>query len=481
MQNLKFTIIIAVIFFLQQHQLLALSHAHTNNINNDNRNNNIQPTELLQIQIISRHCDRTCTHYNYNLPNDPINWFSYFQMESGQLTELGQYQCRQLGNFLFLKYFKNLQLMNSFNETLMYFRSTNIDRTLMSVFSISLGLFNNDNNFNNVVYNDNFVKDKFKAVPIHSVALEDDVLLHGYEICNLIKTKKENIKSSEVYQQYFIKNQNFIQQLYNVTGWKETNDKIHILFDLLTVQQAHQLIHLNWVLENFSLIEKLRDDYNNLFYNYNVIGREGCSYLNGEILRNMDLMLGKKNEKRYIHFSAHDTTIQSVAASLKLENSYSFITGHPKYGSTLIFELYKMSDQSNAVRIVYNNGYNDTSFQPLILKDLGCNQEYCPFTTFENLIKTYSMIGNDNSWCEACGDGKIELDNNDKNNNNGAPSVCVKDRFGKVEEKLHTLSTVTIVLASANVVMFLVLVLLIVYCWVKRKKLDGRSGHIQLD
>ena len=81
--------------------------------------------------------------------------------------------------------------------------------------------------------------------------------------------------------------------------------------------------------------------------------------------------------------------------------------GHPPYGSNLGFELHLMSDGSKAVRLVYNHGYDDDSFTPLTLKSLGCpDDEFCPLTTFEKVLKANSIV---DDWCLVCGNYNLEV------------------------------------------------------------------------
>ena len=81
----------------------------------------------------------------------------------------------------------------------------------------------------------------------------------------------------------------------------------------------------------------------------------------------------EKNEKKnknyaYLHFSAHDSTIQALLTAFKNNNVF------PPYASTLVFELWKAPDSRHLVRILYNG-------EPIKLRE--CTAVMCPFEEFQ--------------------------------------------------------------------------------------------------
>jgi len=363
---------------------------------------------ILQVHVLSRHCDRLPITA-LKIPNDPVDWVKISgDSQLGDLTGLGQHQCNYMGDVLYNRYLdhnakhKIMGITPKYSSTNYYFRSTALDRTLMSMWSISMGLFKQGSG-QRPVYNYENQHDEGRseyslpngtqAVPIHTVEEEMDSLLLGFSFCNTVLQRMQNVKKSREYIQFFETNKQFIADIYNATGWKES-DSIAILFDLMTVQRAHGLLKLDWVNNNWEKIDKLRNDYLLMTYSYNVIGKEGSSVLISSIL---DLMASVN--KKYLHYSAHDTTLQSFTASLKLNKDYPQLGYQPKYGANIAVELHQMNDGTRAVRLVHNSQYNDTQFTPLIMKSLGCTNEFCPFDTFKQLATQYSTV---EDWCSSC-------------------------------------------------------------------------------
>ncbi|KAL9656089.1 hypothetical protein ABK040_007707 [Willaertia magna] len=399
---------------------------------------------IVQVQVISRHCDRTPWVKGYDIPKDPINWYSYLGLSEGQLTGLGQRQCFQMGEIIRNKYIvdssssKIIGIDTHYNQTHYYFRSTDVDRTLMSIWSASMGLFPHngakalDPNQNGI--NSFSLPNGTQALPIHTVSEVKDSLLLGFQLCNTVIRRYENVKTSIPYVNFFTKNRDFIDRLYAETGWTNGDDSIGVLFDLLTVQISHQLLSIQWVLENWNQIDSMRNDYLILFYNYKVCGKEGMSVLIQTLIENMQSL-----QKKYIHYSAHDTTLQFLAAGLMLTEDYPYLGGQPPYGTNMAFELHQMSDGSKSIRVVYNHGFNDTSFTPLVLKSLGCADEFCPLNSFISGTNSNSIT---KDWCLAC-------DNSDN-------TVCA-DEFLKQKDSLGVAFVIsTPILAFTNVVTLLI-------------------------
>ena len=128
---------------------------------------------------------------------------------------------------------------------------------------------------------------------------------------------------------------------------------------------------------------------------------------------------------------------------------------HPPYGSNIAFELHQMDDGSKAVRVVYNHGYNDTSFRPLTLKSLGCASEFCELGKFTNALNRYSTVDN---WCLVCDNLDLE--------------VCA----GKVVKESGDVAVAFVIITPLLVITNVVTLLALVVCYFKNNKKFAYSG-----
>ncbi|VDM48707.1 unnamed protein product [Toxocara canis] len=95
---------------------------------------------LIMVQVIWRHGDRSPTKTFKNDPNQESAWPLGF----GQLTPQGMEQHMILGDLLYKEYVEKHQFLNrslSFNQ--MYIRSTDVNRTYISAYSNIFGMYYN--------------------------------------------------------------------------------------------------------------------------------------------------------------------------------------------------------------------------------------------------------------------------------------------------------------------------------------------------
>jgi hypothetical protein len=106
-------------------------------------------SKLVQVQIVSRHCDRllilflnslrTPVSIEYQLPRNPIDWRKLFNLGAGQLTPLGMQQCKSLGEKIRTRYIsqespnKISEISNGFLAEDYNFHSTAFERTIISI------------------------------------------------------------------------------------------------------------------------------------------------------------------------------------------------------------------------------------------------------------------------------------------------------------------------------------------------------------
>ena len=96
-----------------------------------------EETELVQVQIVFRHGDRTPID---TYPGNPYNWSIWEQYGGpGQLTQIGMKQGYEYGKYLRKRYSKVLS--QRYDRKRVFVRSTDYDRTLMTAQSVLAGLY----------------------------------------------------------------------------------------------------------------------------------------------------------------------------------------------------------------------------------------------------------------------------------------------------------------------------------------------------
>ncbi|KAL9645429.1 hypothetical protein ABK040_002627 [Willaertia magna] len=321
--------------------------------------------KLIQVQVLSRHCDRSPVS-NFDIPADPWDWQSYLARYSygagedskaiigvGELTSLGIAQCYQIGTQFRKRYLsKYLEGTNEVNPTsiddLLFstrdennintahytaqdfkFYSTGVDRTLVSVFSISQGMFPQysgpiiDINFPNS--NQNYsLPSGIQPVPIFTETKNNDVWMSAYANCPEIDLRLEEQKHTEEYNNLVKKYQNLIDRVVNETNFNSlvtgnviepvafyklieytaqlqsrvskeiTFDSFYILFDLLFVQKSHNKLNIKWINDHWDEIEEMAGISTFQTFNRKIQGNLGAGPLMKKILFEMQKLVKSK-------------------------------------------------------------------------------------------------------------------------------------------------------------------------------------------
>jgi hypothetical protein len=145
----------------------------------------ISLAEIVQIQVISRHCSRTPI-YEDGVPNFPINWYNLFHLGEGQLTELGQRRCHGVGQRIHDRYLSDSSSNLISNISRVYssdfkFYSTAYDRTIYSVSYIASAMFSETVQMGTVNIS--------RPTPVFSNPRKNDVLLVMWDKCPKIDQK----------------------------------------------------------------------------------------------------------------------------------------------------------------------------------------------------------------------------------------------------------------------------------------------------
>lgn len=347
------------------------------------QNVNSEISQLRHVHVIFRHGDRGPMHI---FPTDS-NKIDKWPDGLGQLTSKGIKEHFQLGLWLRKRYHDFLG--NDMNYSLIYVRSTDIDRALMSAESNLAGLFYN--------YSREVIDGlKWHPYPIHTVDAKSDVLLLAKDTCPIYEDLCMKLYDDEYFRNKFQPYQSTLDMLRIKTGmhaltfyatWK--------IYDTLFCEKQHNLTVDDWVTDD---IWKKLEEINNLNWelqNYGRLSRLTGGFLLRTIVRNLTWLAEPDpslthNRSKMIMYSGHDIDIAPLATLLGV-----FDNIQPSYTACILIELHYIPsgvDDKWAVRVIYKN-YTDSSGSTYIPSRIvpGCPSTLCPLNRFLKLMKTKFM------------------------------------------------------------------------------------------
>ncbi|XP_060036230.1 prostatic acid phosphatase isoform X5 [Erinaceus europaeus] len=164
--------------------------------------------ELKFVTLVFRHGDRSPIE---TFPNDPIKESSWPQ-GFGQLTQLGMEQHYELGQHIRKRYRSFLN--ESYKHEQVYVRSTDIDRTLMSVMTNLAALFPPEGIS---IWNPDL---PWQPIPVHTVPLSEDQLLYlPFRKCPRFQELHNETLTSEEFQKRLLPYKDFMKTLPKLSGF----------------------------------------------------------------------------------------------------------------------------------------------------------------------------------------------------------------------------------------------------------------------
>ena len=263
----------------------------------------------------------------------------------------------------------------------------------------------------------------------------------------------------------------------------------YLVLDLLNVQYSHNQLNLKGILDIWEKILQIGDASTYSTFSRKVQGTLGGGPLVQKMIVEMEKMIsslsGLKADKqadnygadpdesktvpyKYVHYSAHDVTILSLMAALKLSDDYPQLRAIPPYGSQILFELHQ-SDNVPAgqkptlddfyIRIRYNRGFSDDSFTEYSLISLagtGCkpgkdSNFNCSYSNFKSVCQADAIP---KDWCSECKNTKAD--------------ICVRALY----EKERSLTTIMLVILPIMGGLLLILLVLIAIIRLRSSKLS---------
>ncbi|KAL3862397.1 hypothetical protein ACJMK2_008366 [Sinanodonta woodiana] len=245
--------------------------------------------------------------------------------------------------------------------TTVYVRSTDFDRTLMSVDCVLAGLFPPDSA-------QKWIQTlNWQPIPVHTVPVNEDYLLSTDSDCpNWGGLHSKFLETDPFFQDTLKENQN--EHNMSLPAWSQKGDNWRRLM---------QLINVSAIIEFPQIIARLKGGY--LVY-------QMAQNIKAKLLgiRKVDKIKEPAThdgtmfaDKIYI-FSAHDSTVNALMQTMKIFNNIN-----PPYNALFMMELHRNSDQGHYVQMFYRNDSSNASY-PLKLPD--CDFK-CPVDKFMQLVE----------------------------------------------------------------------------------------------
>lgn len=318
---------------------------------------------LQLLQVIHRHGDRVPEG---TFPNDP-NFDKLYEFGFGQLTNRGKQEQYEFGQYLRNEY--SYFLNQSYNYQHVRCQSSDIDRTLMSAYSVLAGLYPPQGA---QVWNENIT---WQPIPVHTLPVDIDYMLVINKNCDLRRhiTDLARIPLN-------LKNKKFYNFLSNKTGMNVTDaDDLRIISEALNFAKE-----MNWTVPSWAKRQVKKKIDSIAVKGFNVMLPTKLSQtlavgtLLKEIVNNMEnkTMYQTLDQKQINLYTTHDTVLYGF---LSLLDAYNGIK--PPMNSAIFVQL--LSDVNNDywVQVLYRN---DSNSEPYPLEVMNCSVP-CPWDVFLNL------------------------------------------------------------------------------------------------
>ena len=306
--------------------------------------------------------------------------------EPGQLTQAGADMCARMGAGLREVYVDKYQLLpqtlRPCDEGLLSLRTTDFQRTRESLASLLEGLYPADTRAG--VY-----------LPVRMVPYDTDFMHPNSDACPRIgQLLKATTAQGTEWARRLAKIKPLLDRVNAIAGTTGKSGFDHATTadtwgDILHARECHNMHDPCDASGRECVTQDVVDaicaeaDWEASHY-YNIseeIQRLTAGPFYMEVLQHFIAAARAANGPKYVHFSAHDSTIDYVVAALKQD------VGFPPYATTVRFELWQTQDQpaAHAVQVVYNNR---------VLRPPECSSDMCPLSDFMAMVKSRLTIRN---------------------------------------------------------------------------------------
>ena len=378
------------------------------------------------ILFLALHCLRTdgviisvietCRH-GARAPIDDYSWDTgYWSQGYGELTQEGMRQQYLNGMEFRRRYITEQQVLPpSFNHSLLYVRSTDLNRTIMTAESQLVGLYPvgpslssvameskavppfNVSNLTNILagLGTQALPNYFQPIPVHVVNQDYDHMLRGYAgaTCPYINVIALEVQQSNYYQ-YLVDNyteylQKRVQQVFQQdvdftdAGW---------FGDAIICERFHGYPMPQGVTEEMYQQMIGIMNYSNSYFFQNGGAYLSSSEFFGNLLEVFEGSINGTGTLKWGLYCAHDTTLIGFLYALGQWTGLN-----PPFASTLVFELHEENGEY-FVQTIYNDE---------LLSINGC-EIMCPYSQFSAFLLSW-IIPDIEQACQIPADFDIEL------------------------------------------------------------------------
>lgn len=325
--------------------------------------------KLLFALDLMRHGDRAPIK---PLPNAPYTG----ETPLGHLTPEGVAKCYQLGTQFRQKYVTQYRLLpEMYDSRLMYVRSTDFDRTLMSAQSVLMGLYPLGTG-PQLKGGDHAIPGGVQPIPIHTKDQDNDTMIPCENENQLInKLREKYVYSTSEWQKKHREMERYFSEWEAATGFKiESLYTVGSLGDTLKIYESHQIaLPTALTPQQRQELKDLKEwIYLTTWQNYT-----SAATLGHPLLETIQGYLSDANEQKtplkYVLFSAHDVTLARTVAAMGAK-----LPEFPEYNAVLHFALIENDKKQRKVKVLYNN-------EPLYIP--GCKGNICDLNQFKTVIK----------------------------------------------------------------------------------------------
>jgi hypothetical protein len=389
--------------------------------------------DVKAVIIVARHGDRAPQNYapayatgtrrsKYKrFPFDHTIW----DVDYGELTALGMYQCYKFGLFLRRKYVEGRPedklLRNRYNHEETHVRATDVDRTLVSAAAVMHGLYPAESNpsqgHNAHAHAFRYrIPGGFQFVPVHTRLYQDDRLLDGSGKgrCALWDVVTKKILKSEFVYGDLRRHAQLYESLPSLTNMTPTSFQnmkkrqrlalAATVRDVRICQRSHGISVHDSVSRFDNDLEQVTARLNSAKWDSSGLG----PLVGGRLLQsittrletaidadngNQHVLARAKDEcnkkghdgdevgncyRKLVYYSGHDTTIFDLRAALGVP---AVVEGIAPYLSHVIFELRRVGPREDDFRVLVYAGHYDQ--EPTALHGPFCGGNYsCPASSF---------------------------------------------------------------------------------------------------
>jgi len=331
---------------------------------------------LLHVHTIFRHGDRA--------PVKVINpnKIGFWPNGIGELTDVGIKQHFQLGQWIRQRY--NGFLSTKFNHKEIYVRSTDVNRTLMSVQSNLAGMYYNEQNMiiPNLIW---------RPIAVHTIPEKSDIVMLP-DVCDKYVTKRAKMFTSDTFTPILKEHQYTLDSLRKIFNKPKLQFKdIWSIHDTLFCEKAHNITWDSWATDELykNLTKFNHVNWQIMFHGEQLQKLSGGLFLNEIIIKLNEIASKpmKEIKEKLRIYSAHDIDIAALMSAIGVYNQRQ-----PPYASCFIIELWKDTLKNNVfIKMYFKDDVNQKSTHLPELTFKQCKQNPCTLQKFIEVVRPTTL------------------------------------------------------------------------------------------